>query len=275
VEHWQSPTRGLRSRALIGTVLVVGTLAGCNATLPLATITDPLLPRPPALEAAVAPQPQTDLLTIAQSIPENASKQQMDEAINLFMRELFEVRSGDMQQVMAAIAVLHDQPAVVASLIDYYDSIPAPVYEKRMMTIGFIGELQRPDAMPFFFRMIWAPLRLRQPIVEGPTPRELIEMLRIKAVHGLAYLHTVEADAAVLDIMRRHESTAIRIAAIDAYMWNHGDTEETAQQLYIILPVELHMYVERPRFHRGMDRAAFNAQLRDWQNRWARPRRSQ
>ena len=100
-------------------------------------------------------------------------------------------------------------------------------------------------------------------------------MIRVKAVHGLAYLRTDESDEAIIDIMRYHESIAIRITAIDSYMWNNGDSEVAAQQLYIALPINLHKFVQRPRFRRGMDRAEFNAQLNDWQAQWALPRNGQ
>jgi hypothetical protein len=58
-------------------------------------------------------------------------------------------------------------------------------------------------------------------------------------------------------------------------MWNKGDSKEAAQQLYIALPTNLHEFVERPRFRQGMDRAAFNAQLKAWRNTWALPRYGQ
>ena len=219
--------------------------------------------------------PQTDLLAIVQSIPENASRRQMQESLDRFMPEFYQVRSGDMQQVATAVAILNEQPATVVSLVDYYDAFPAPEYEKRMMTIGLIGELQRADAMPFFLRLIWSSLQLRQPIVDGPTPKELIEMIRVKAVHGLAYLRTDDADESLIDIMQYHESIAIRITAINSYMWNNGDSEVAAQQLYIALPIDLHRFVQRPRFRQGMDRAAFNAQLKEWQRIWTLPRTSQ
>jgi len=144
-----------------------------------------------------------------------------------------------------------------------------------MMTIGLIGQLQRTDAMPFFDRIIWNSLWLRQPIAEGPVPRELIEMIRVKAVHGLAYLRTDESDGAIIDVMQFHDSFSIRITAIDSYMWNKRDSEEAAQQLYIALPTDLHKFVQRPRFRQGMDRAEFNAQLDAWQNTWALPRNGQ
>jgi hypothetical protein len=271
----RSPASKLRLHALIGTVIVVAALVGCSATRPVATNKELFIPKPPLLDDESVRNPPTDLLAIAQSIPESASRQQIDESVYHFMAEFYRVRSGDMQQVMTAVAILKKQPAIVASLIDYYDSFQAPEYEKRMMTLGLIGELQRTEAMPFFLRIIWSWLQLRQPIVEGPTPKELVEMIRVKAVHGLAYLRTDESDQALIDIMRSHESYGIRIAAVDAYMWNHGDSAEAAQQLYIALPAALHRFIERPRFRRGMDREAFNARLENWQKRWSRPRSSQ
>ena len=254
---------------------MVGVLAGCNVARPPAPENQPPLPRPPLLDDESNSIPRTNLLAIVQNIPENAPKWQMDDLLDRFMPEFFQVRSGDMQQVVAAVAVLRDQPNIVDSLTDYYYAFPAPEYEKRMMTIGLIGELQRTDAMPFFDRIIWNSLWLRQPIAEGPVPRELIEMIRVKAVHGLAYLRTDESDEAIIDVMQFHDSFSIRITAIDSYMWNKRDREEAAQQLYIALPTNLHKFVERPRFRRGMDRAAFNAQLEDWRKIWAQPRNGQ
>lgn len=254
---------------------MVGVLAGCNVARPPAPENQPPLPRPPLLDDESNSIPRTNLLAIVQTIPEDAPKWQMDDLLDRFMPEFFRVRSGDMQQVVAAVAVLKDQPNIVDSLIDYYYAFPAPEYEKRMMTIGLIGELQRTDAMPFFDRIIWNSLWLRQPIAEGPVPRELIEMIRVKAVHGLAYLRTDESDGAIIDVMQFHDSFSIRITAIDSYMWNKRDSEEAAQQLYIALPTDLHKFVQRPRFRQGMDRAEFNAQLDAWQNTWAVPRNGQ
>jgi hypothetical protein len=275
VEFRQSRTSNLRLHTLIGAALMLGVLAGCNFARPPAPENQPPLPKPPLLDDESNANPRTDLSAIVQTIPENAPKWQMDDLLDRFMPEFFRVRSGDMQQVIAAVAILRDQPSIVASLVDYYYAFRAPEYEKRMMTIGLIGELQRTDAMPFFDRIIWNSLWLRQPIAEGPVPRELKEMIRVKAVHGLAYLRTDEADQAIIDVMQYHDSIAIRITAIDSYMWNKRDSEEAAQQLYIALPTDLHKFVQRPRFRRGMDRAAFNAQLETWRKTWALPRSGQ
>jgi hypothetical protein len=93
-------------------------------------------------------------------------------------------------------------------------------------------------------------------------------MVQVKAVQGLAYLATPQADAAVREVIVKHEALHVRVSAIDAYMWNHGDSPETAAELYRLLPADLHRYVERPRFHRGMDHQEFTRRLRAWQQKW-------
>jgi hypothetical protein len=156
----------------------------------------------------------------------------------------------------------------VASLIAHYEKLPSGDHGQRLTTLQLIGELQRPDTQPFLHKTIWAPLPNRPPEDEELTERDYEEMMRVKAVHGLAYLRTPDADKAVLEIMQRHESTAVRIAAIDSYMWNKGDSESAGQGLYRRLPEDLHKFVQRPRFHRGMDPDIFKAQLQAWQKRW-------
>ncbi len=251
---------------------MIQTLAGCNLARPPAPENRPPLPKPPPLSEQSNAKSPTDLLAIVETIPPNASRQELDESVDRFMGEFFRVRYGDTQQVVAAVAILRDQPNIVSSLVDFYYSFRAPQHEKRMMTIGLIGELQRTEAIDFFNGIIWNSMWLRQPIAEGPVPRELKEMIRVKAVHGLAYLRTDESDTAIIDVIQYHDSIGIRITAIDSYMWNKTDSKEAAEQLYLTLPTSLHKFVERPRFHRGMDRAEFNAQLKDWQEKWAQPR---
>jgi len=69
-------------------------------------------------------------------------------------------------------------------------------------------------------------------------------------------------------VAQQHPSRAVRIAAIDAYMWNHGDTAEAAAHIYSALPESDHKYVTRPRFYRGMNREVFPTRLREWREKW-------
>jgi hypothetical protein len=90
----------------------------------------------------------------------------------------------------------------------------------------------------------------------------------VKAVEGIGYMRVEEGFNLLIDIMLNHESDVVRIAAVDAYMWNHNDSASAAETLYGALPPELHKYVQRPRFHRGMNVDEFNRQLASWIEKW-------
>jgi hypothetical protein len=250
-------------------------LVACTAQRPVVTTDDPRLPLPPSLETRAVPSAPSTLVAIVQAIPENASKPQVEEALKRFLPEFYRLSSGEMQQAVSAVAALKTQPNIVSALIDQYEILPGVDYGRRLMVLQLVGELRRTEGMPALQKIIWAPLPEKQALEEGMTPRDLEEMVRVKAVHGLAYLRTPEAAKATIEIMQRHESMAVRVAAIDAHMWNHRDSAATARELYGLLPTELHKFVERPRFHRGIDRDQFNEQLKVWRKRWAAPPKEQ
>jgi hypothetical protein len=172
--------------------------------------------------------------------------------------------------VVAALTSLRQQPRIIASLIEYFERLP-PAEAARVTTLAMIGELRRIDAVPFLQKVVWTPLPAHESDGDRLAIRGVEEIVRIKAIHGLAYLRTAETDRALIDIIRRHDSLAIKSAAIDAYMWNHDDSPGAAQTLYAELPLDLHKFVERPRFHAGADPKQFNERLRAWRDRWASP----
>ena len=134
-----------------------------------------------------------------------------------------------------------------------------------------LGALRREDAFEGLANIAWkalppSPARVRCVQV---TPRAREETIQSKAVQGIAYLRSERAFAEAERIMREHESVAVRVEAIDAWMWNKGDADDAAARLYSLLPPQYHPYVERPRFHRGMDAARFEERMLAWMRRWA------
>jgi hypothetical protein len=258
----------MQLKTLIYLLALIGAVVACGPRREVAEDDHTRLPPPPPFDASSLPTPNADLLTIAKSIPPNASREQIDAGVERFVRALLEARSGELPQAAAALAALRNQPHLIASLIGHYDKLSRSDHAQRVTTLGMIGELQRTDATAFLHKTIWTPLPEAQPLEEGPTPRDLEEIVLVKAVHGLAYLRTAEADKALIEVMQRHESIAVKIAAIDSYMWNHNDADAAAQQLYELVHTDLHKFVQRPRFHRGMDAKRFNEQLVAWRKKW-------
>ena len=208
------------------------------------------------------------LRQIVADLPPAASADQVELALFDLLPQIYQATNRDRPVVAEVVASLSRQPGAVAALARQYRQLPAEGIERRLMVLGILGEMKRPDAVAQLREVVWAPLPPADSHPEKLTERDLEEMIQAKAVQGLAYLATPQADAAVREVIKNHEALHVRVSAIDAYMWNHGDSPETAAELYRLLPADLHRYVERPRFHRGVDREEFTRRLRAWQEKW-------
>ena len=233
-----------------------------------------------AIEQQQKPTPVRDEdrpLAVVESLPEDETV----EGLQAKLPELF-IAIGSMPQserpgVYEALALLRNQPNIVDAIVSYYRALATKAISDRLLSLQVLGELQRPDAQAFFEEVIWRPLP--EPdglpnIGERISAREYEEMMQWTAVQGIAYLRAPdgiplpEAIEETLRVVKEHSSQAVKIAAIDAYMWNNGDA--VASELYDELPEELHKFVERPRFHRGANKNVFESRLERWRERWER-----
>jgi hypothetical protein len=224
--------------------------------------------------AEKAPNRTKDLVN---EIPKAATQRDIETKLDAIVAEIGRARRQDMQLVHEALVVLRGQPNAVSALISRFNSLPQERFHERMLTIQIIGELQRPGALDFLRSIVRKPLPPAVPSREPGlfTLRGNEEIIMAKAVQGIAYMRDTsgEQDEAavkeIISIIQTHPSRAVRVAAIDAYMWNHGDTTEAAATLYKLIPQEFHPYVEMPRFYRGMNRHVFNTRLKMWRDKWA------
>ena len=225
--------------------------------------------RPLAALDAGAGFEAAEVRRIATDLSLDASVDEVELALFELMPQIYRATNQDLPVVGEALAALRRQPSAAAAIALQYQRLPAEAFEQRLVVVGVLGELRRSEGLAPLREVVWAPLPLAEAMPEGLSERDLEEMIQAKAVHGLAYLATPEADEAVRDVIVNHEARHVRVSAIDAYMWNHGDRRETAEELYGLLPAEMHLYVERPRFHRGMDREKFVRRLEAWRQRWS------
>jgi hypothetical protein len=205
---------------------------------------------------------------IVADLPPAASADEVELALFDLLPRIYRATNRDLPMVAEVVAGLRRQPGAVEAMARQYRQLPAEAIAQRLVVLGMLGEMRRSDAMAQLRDVVWAPLPSDKSQPEKLSARDLEEMIQVKAVQGLAYLATPQADAAVREVIERHEALYVRVSAIDAYLWNHGDSPKTAAELYRLLPAELHLYVERPRFHSGMDRKEFTRRLRTWQAKW-------
>ncbi len=275
------PLKPCRSRLFQAFLLPLLFQPGCSQKNPAQSIR-----QMNAIRQAIEQQHKPELprnketpLAIVRSLPDGETTEKLEARLPQLFAAIGRMRRSELPQVYRALALLRDQPHIVDALVNHQRAQRAKAIEHRLIGLQVLGELQRPDALPFFKEVVWRSLPKSEGdpnIGEWISAREYEEMVQSSAINGLAYLRAPdgtplpEAMRETLHVAKDHPSRAVRIAAIDAYMWNNGDSRAAAGVLYGELPRDLHMFVERPRFHRGANRAVFQARLEAWRAKWQR-----
>ncbi len=275
----------LLSLGLLSLLLTAGALAAPAPRGASASQITPLLlrPEPPKWEDHTPSSKAlsgksfeaSHLRQVVADLPAKASADQVELALYDVLPQIYRATNRDLPVVADVVAQLREQPGAVEAIARQYRQLPAEALEHRLVVLGMLGEMKRSDAMAQLREVVWAPLPPADSQADKLTARDFEEMVQVKAVQGLAFLATPQADAAVREVIAKHEALHVRVSAIDAYMWNHGDRPETAAELYRLLPAELHPYVERPRFQRGQNAEEFTQRLRAWQEKWGNQTRTQ
>jgi hypothetical protein len=84
---------------------------------------------------------------------------------------------------------------------------------------------------------------------------------RARAVEMLCYVNSTPAHEATLAVIREHPEPAVRHAAIDAFLYNHGDSAEAEDQVRRQVCAEDLDWVGIPRRTAEMDGKEFDEQL--------------
>jgi hypothetical protein len=135
-------------------------------------------------------------------------------------------------------------------------------HSRTLIILSVLGEIRNPAGEKCLILFLHQPFPTRGTIVNG----EIIEQttlgtLQGKAVDGLAYAHSKTADHEVLWAAGSHPSRIVRAEAINAYLWNHQDSQSARAALLKVVRPEERDFLDRPR-HDGMTRDEFNDKLR-------------
>jgi probable HAF family extracellular repeat protein len=90
--------------------------------------------------------------------------------------------------------------------------------------------------------------------------------LQLKAIDGLAFLHTAEGDAEVLAAVANGANPKLQARAVLAYLANHGATSANKAMLAGMLPANRQFLVDRFIKDSNMSAAAFGQALTDFYN---------
>jgi len=131
-----------------------------------------------------------------------------------------------------------------------------------LITLSIIGQMRNPAAIEKLYNLVREEMPKGEEIVdEGLTKHDALEMLKVKAVHGLAYIRTPQADSLVLRIIRQDSLRATRVAGIDAFLYNRGDSPEAKKQLEPHLKPEDKILLDRVRYTSTITPEEFNEGL--------------
>jgi hypothetical protein len=263
-------------RRLLATAMALAMAGVLPAQVP--TQRDSLAPRERSpLESALfnrarqssARRDSSRALAIVRAIPLRASIDTVERALPRLIAAIGSSRRADMPLVREALAQLRRRTNAVAAITRSLDRAERSNFVWRRSLLEVLGELQRPDAFPVLRTIAWAPLPDREKGAgERTTARDHEEMLQSVAVRGLAFIRTDAGEVIpsvndeVIKLAVEHPSLVVRIAAVDAFLWNHGDSPAARARLQEALPREMHGYITRPRLQRSLDPEAFGRATR-------------
>ncbi len=135
-------------------------------------------------------------------------------------------------------------------------------HSRSLIILSLIGEARFPIGKECLVKFIKQPLPEKGTIVDGEILEQTaLATLQAKAIDGLAYLRTKEADEFVLTTVAKHPSRIVRSEAIAAYLWNHKNSETARVTLEKYVPPMERIYIDRVVKLEGEGRETFNRKL--------------
>ncbi|HZD67979.1 MAG TPA: hypothetical protein VFA45_03365 [Actinomycetes bacterium] len=164
------------------------------------------------------------------------------------------------------VAAAREDSAVLEGLLKRLWDLPAIDVSRHMVLLSIIGELRNPSVVSPLNRFVWFEdqMTLSRPPGEHrwcTFEENGTAILKARATEMIAWHATDEADEAVLGIMVEHPDRAVRAAAVDAYMFNHDDSEEAMERLHQVLAPNDRLLVGLPRLTRDIDPEEFEQRV--------------
>ena len=218
--------------------------------------------RPPSLKTDVSPFDYS-------SGPQLTSK-----TINEFLKWAAFVPVSDVEVIRKRIAIASGEVNLAEALGKELFTLPVRDISRHGLLLSAIGELKNLQTVSFLIDFIWYK-ELLVPFNGQPQFHQACsfetdgdEILRAKATEMLSYIGSREAREATLDIAAKHTSDFVRAAAIDAYMFNSGDSTDAAEQLYNIVQKEDIWRIGLPRLTKNMDPELFEKNVFEFYNKY-------
>ncbi len=228
-----------------------------------------------APRASAYPQSLKAPLFESPTLPLPPPKELTAETIDEFVQWVAAVPKSDTQRIREAVARARGNDAVHLALIGRLFSLPVVDFGVHQLLLSILGELRRPDSAEHLIRFVNLPGNRVIPLPPRQQGGGLCTSyldycagLQARAVEMLAYLGTSPAHEAVLHAASAHPSRVVRLAALDAYLFNHQDSREAAEQARAAARPDEAMLVGLPRRTNDSDPAEFEARVADFYKRY-------
>lgn len=173
----------------------------------------------------------------------------------------------DVRSAIAEAAARRDESLILA-LTDELERLPVEDISRHMVLLATIGELRDAGVADALEKLVWHRDLVYEPYVadaQGCSFEASSDLsLRVRAAEMLAYLGTEDAAERTLRIVADHDDVAVRAAAIDAYLYNHGDSDEALERVGSAVRADDVNLVGVPRFTRESDPQAFEAAVEEF-----------
>jgi hypothetical protein len=168
-------------------------------------------------------------------------------------------------------------PDVVGGLTGELGRLPIDDAGRFLLVLATVGELQHDDFVEPLRELIWTEddVVVRtgddsvppRPDADATSFFEPGMVIKARAAEMLSYIGGGRADEAIADIIRDHPLPAVRVAAIDAHLFNHGDDPAMLAGLRDSVRSEDQPHVGLARWGREMDPRAFDEAMLDYHER--------
>ena len=160
------------------------------------------------------------------------------DTVDAFLAWAAAVPVSQTQLIRDAVADARSDDMAVGALLAQLFQLPSRDVGRHLLLLSVIGELGHEASAGPLARFIDLPAHA----VEAQSPcgpsggapattyPDHAAVLQSRAVEMLAHLKTTTAFEKVLAVASEHPLRAVRIAAIDAFLFNHGDSREAIER---------------------------------------------
>lgn len=194
------------------------------------------------------------------------------DSVEEFLHWVAAVPVSQSQLIRDQVALAAADEAIVDALVEKLFQFPIWDFGRHLLLLSVLGEMRHSRAIEPLIRF----LKLSTETMLPTQPAEMQDVtgkerdatlldgstaLQARAVEMLAFLGTPRALQETLKIAADHPSLSVRIAAIDAYLFNHGDSSESIERIQEGIHDCDRKYVGLPRRTRDMNVDEFDAQV--------------